>query len=127
MAEARKALFNEVGIEGLKRLIRELFSRALNGDVAAAKVVLLWTIGRPTEMVDVDNVDADEWSRLNASPSVAAVLRALLDGIGCAQAVEMLAKVQEGRAQDGPAAVLDRQDNRTLSRVEREADHRVGK
>jgi hypothetical protein len=78
-------------------------------------------------MVDPDGADADEWCRLNATPTAAQVLRALLDGVGCAQAAEMLLRSHERLAEDGQAAVLGRQDNRTLTQLEGEADHRVGK
>src|SRR5262249_53541046 len=110
-----------------QRLMDHLYDRALRGDMGAAKLVLLWTVGRPVEMVDPDGVDLDEWCRLNATPTAAQVLRALLDGVGCAQAAEMLQRSHERLAQEGQAAVLSRRDNRTLTHLEREADHRVGK
>jgi hypothetical protein len=127
LAEFRKAAVEVVGVEGVRQLMADLYQRALGGDVNAARVVLLYTVGKPQKCVDPDGVDLDEWCRLNATPTAAQVLRALLDGVGCAQAAEMLLRSHERLAEEGQAAVLGRQDNRTLGHLEREADHRVGK
>jgi hypothetical protein len=127
MAAIRKAIVNDLGTDAILCLVRKLYQQGMDGDVNAARVVLMYAVGKPQKVVDPDGADADEWCRLNATPTAAQVLRALLDGIGFAQAAEMLQRSHERLADEGQAAVLGRQDNRTLTHLEREADHRVGK
>jgi hypothetical protein len=51
----------------LEELAKSLLARATRGDLAAAALVLQYTIGKPSEAVDPDDVDRDEWQRLRES------------------------------------------------------------
>jgi hypothetical protein len=46
----RQAFYSAVSQEDLVCIVRSVVERAKTGDIAAAKVVLDWTIGRPGAM-----------------------------------------------------------------------------
>ena len=56
----RKALLDAVTAEDIAAVARKLRDQALDGDVAAAKVLLTYVIGRPAEAVDPDRLDSEE-------------------------------------------------------------------
>jgi hypothetical protein len=61
LAELRKELFDAAETDAVCDVARKMIERACSGDVAAAKLVLQYTLGRPAEMVDLDDVDLDEF------------------------------------------------------------------
>ena len=73
VAELRTALLETVGNDGLAEIVRGLVTAATGGDVAAAKLVLSYTLGKPTEAVDPDATllhEQELTSRLKATGSV---------------------------------------------------------
>src|SRR5262249_47313181 len=64
VAELRRALPDTVAPATLKRLTRKLVKMAEGGDLDAAKLLLLYTLGRPAEATDPDKVPTDEFQRL---------------------------------------------------------------
>jgi hypothetical protein len=62
-AQLRKTFAEAVSDEDLKELAAMLLFKAKSGDVAATKLVLAYTIGRPTEAVDPDGLDRAEAQR----------------------------------------------------------------
>ena len=64
VAEYRKALFECVSIEELKRAIEGIKQKALGGDVAAARLIFQYVLGKPLTPVDPDRLDVDEWQKL---------------------------------------------------------------
>src|SRR5947209_4844825 len=67
VAELRKQLLEAVDASALGRLVDALIEKAKNGDVAAARLVFHYALGKPTEAVDPDRVDADELRLLRES------------------------------------------------------------
>ena len=63
MAECRKALLSAVTTEELTKLMRVLLDKAMQGDMAAAKLVLAYAVGKPAEQADPDQLDVAEWKQ----------------------------------------------------------------
>ncbi len=61
VAQLRKAMLDVVEEEDLQAIVRKLIQLAREGDVAAARLVLAYTLGKPAETVDPDRVDIDDW------------------------------------------------------------------
>jgi hypothetical protein len=59
-AEVRKLLMNTVPGEALAKIILALVEKAQAGDVAAAKIVLQYTAGKPAEAVDPDRIELED-------------------------------------------------------------------
>jgi hypothetical protein len=62
-AALRKAAAQAISDEDLVALMRKLLQQALGGDVAAARLVLLYAVGRPAETVDPDTLDQQEYAQ----------------------------------------------------------------
>ena len=60
VAEIRKLLLNTVPGERLAKIVLALVEKAEAGDVAAAKLVLQYTVGKPAEAVEPDRVEIEE-------------------------------------------------------------------
>jgi hypothetical protein len=61
VAALRAALIASVTAQDIQRVMAALLLEAGNGNVAAARLVLAYTIGKPADAVDPDRVDVDEW------------------------------------------------------------------
>jgi hypothetical protein len=61
LAELRKVLLRSATEENVERLANMLMEKAFAGDLAAAKLLLLYWIGKPKEVAEPDRVDVDEW------------------------------------------------------------------
>src|SRR5262245_27735326 len=57
VAEYQKATLAVVSIERLKRILDAIAKKAEDGDMTAAKLILHYTLGKPTASVDPDQVD----------------------------------------------------------------------
>jgi hypothetical protein len=121
MAEARKAILSDLGTEGVLRITRRLFEQALGGDVNAARVLLLYAVGKPTKAADPDNVDLDEWSKADAMPSLCRVWSRMLENISPQQALQLLRDALQTRSglgiKDLPPADIKRVVDEMRSRV----------
>ena len=67
-AALRQAFQDAVTPADMLALGRRLFAAALRGDWQAAKLVLLFVLGRPPAAVNPDDVDRDEWLRCQDWP-----------------------------------------------------------
>jgi hypothetical protein len=63
-AALRQAVYAVVKPEVVQQLMEMLVQRALGGDLAALKLLLLYAVGRPTEAVNPDTLDQEEWRLL---------------------------------------------------------------
>jgi hypothetical protein len=61
VAALRKALAEAVSEDDLKDVAAALLLQAKAGDLAAAKLLLNYLVGLPTDPVDPDTLDAQEW------------------------------------------------------------------
>jgi hypothetical protein len=78
MASMRRALLSAVDEAALADLGRKMLAAARGGDWVAAKLLLSYTCGRPTDAPDADRLDLDEWALVLARPGMPEVLAALL-------------------------------------------------
>jgi len=76
VASLRKALLDSVTEADVARVGKFLLDRTLSGDVAAAKVLPSYVVGKPTAPVDPDRVELEAWKLLLSWPTVAEVLAA---------------------------------------------------
>jgi hypothetical protein len=67
MASLRAALVRDLDEGRMAALGQKLYDLALAGDLAAAKLLLAYAVGRPREAVDADWLDRDEWA-VRAAP-----------------------------------------------------------
>jgi hypothetical protein len=68
VAARRQALLDAVGPEDVAQVAKKLLALALAGDVAAAKVLLAYVVGKPAQAVHPDRLDLDEVKLLLESP-----------------------------------------------------------
>ena len=69
VAEIRKLLLNTVPGEEIAQVLLAVLEKAKTGDVAAVKLLLQYTVGKPAEAVDPDRVEVDE-HRLRAESTI---------------------------------------------------------
>ena len=70
VAALRSALLEVATPERVRELAERLFQLARGGDMAAAKLLLCYTVGRPTPAVDPDALDLQELRLLAEGPDV---------------------------------------------------------
>jgi hypothetical protein len=63
VAALRQELLKAVTSEDLAGVVRAMIEKAKEGDVAAAKLVLQYTLGKPAQTVDPDRLDEMEWEQ----------------------------------------------------------------
>jgi hypothetical protein len=64
VAQLRAALVNFVTEDDMKHLCFVLKMRAEGGDMQAMKLLFQYVLGKPTETVDPDRLDVDEWQKM---------------------------------------------------------------
>lgn len=67
----RSLLLDRVSDEDLEQIAHALVAKAKGGDVAAARLLFSYLLGRPGEAVDPDRLDADEWRLHQEAPRCA--------------------------------------------------------
>jgi hypothetical protein len=90
MAKLRSIALDAVTEEDLRAVVRKLVDQAKAGDPAAAKFLLAYVIGRPTEAVNPDRLDLEEFRLLDECPTPAQVIRLMLDGLPPAAIVDIV-------------------------------------
>ena len=94
LARNRTLFLVAAGSTQVYEIAHKLVQLALAGNVEAARLVLLYAVGRPTPAVNPDAADEDAWQRHAASPLFAEVCAAAQRD-GFAAALAMLAKIQQ--------------------------------
>jgi hypothetical protein len=61
VAGLRSALLDSISADDLAAIVRALSARARAGDVAAAKLIFAYVLGKPAPIVDPDRLDIEEW------------------------------------------------------------------
>jgi hypothetical protein len=87
-AALRKAFLDALSPERIRDLADRLYGQAVAGDLAAAKLVLAYAVGRPDPAPDPDRVDAGlaEIDLLRQLPNQIEVLKMLSQRLGAHQA-----------------------------------------
>jgi hypothetical protein len=71
VAALRTALLGRVTPEDVEAVADELIRQAKEGDLAAAKLLLSYTLGKPAPAVDPDTLDWQEWENYRRQPDPA--------------------------------------------------------
>src|SRR5688572_8602794 len=64
VASLRMALLEAISHDDVKEVIEAIKEKARQGDVPAARLLLSYAIGKPTEAKDPDRMDIEEWQWL---------------------------------------------------------------
>src|SRR5262245_3366204 len=80
VAALRSALLEEVDEEKFRRMVRDLVEMALDKDLAAIKLVFHYVLGKPTPMVNPDDLDRLEFEQLKRDSVGLGDLHELTDG-----------------------------------------------
>jgi hypothetical protein len=81
VAALRQALLDSVTEQDMQAVALALLVRAKAGDVAAAKLLLAYALGKPAESVDPDTLDLREWLLFQQGPAQEQDLAAVLGGL----------------------------------------------
>lgn len=132
IAAFRTALCQAITDEDIQALARALLDKAKRGDLAAAKLLWLYTIGKPSDSVDPDTLDMHEWQIFRQSPTDGTQLQAVLSSLPIQLACEILRAAMPALKQAKEAKLgrrLDRQEQRRQRRsqdAERSGDPAAG-
>jgi hypothetical protein len=80
-AALRKAFCEAITQRQLRELARSLHERALDGDTAAARLLLSYSLGRPSPQADPDTLDRHEMGVFAAATEMQAQLQELWQGM----------------------------------------------
>src|SRR5213596_2215144 len=61
VAHLREVLLRSATEQNVERLANTIMEKAFAGDMAAARMLLLYWIGKPKEVAEPDRVDVEEW------------------------------------------------------------------
>jgi len=78
VAGLRQAMLEAVAKEDVRAIIGRIVEAAKNGDVAAARLVLAYTVGKPAPAVDPDTLDLHEWALWQQMPIAGQTLLGML-------------------------------------------------
>jgi hypothetical protein len=81
VAALRQAFVSFVSEDDLKHIVFVIKMRAEGGDMAAAKLLLQYALGKPAEAMDPDRVDADEWEKLQEHARPHEEMAAIMNGV----------------------------------------------
>jgi hypothetical protein len=90
VAALRAALLAAVTEEDLEAVARELVRQAKEGDLAAARLLLSYTLGKPAAPVDPDTLDLHEFELFRRVPDPAAEMTAAPQRLGLPLALKYL-------------------------------------
>jgi hypothetical protein len=93
VAAFRRALCESVTDQDFRDLAGRLLQEARRGDLAAVKLLFAYTIGRPTDAVDPDTLDLQEWRLRQQNPVRPEDLALVVDGLPASLACTLLRAV----------------------------------
>lgn len=100
VAGLRRALCAAVSEADIHALVCQLVERARGGDLGAIKLVFAYTIGQPTEAVNPDTLDWQEWQQYRQAPTSAQDLEIIRMALPCLS--QRLATQSLDRLEAGP-------------------------
>ena len=129
-AMLRKVIHEVVTEDQMRDLCADIFLRAQRGDMAAAKLIFQYAIGKPHPAPDPDTLDAHELRTLQANSLTPAAFEPMKDSLPLEPILSLMPLVHDCRAQtlaqgltEG-LAQLDEQDRRRAARVESKAERK---
>src|SRR5262249_43999936 len=90
MAALRQAFLSAATEDRLRELGEKLLTAALAGDWQAAKLYLLYVVGRPAPAVDPDGLDKAEWQLRQEGPETLGELFGAGRRVGFAEALRIV-------------------------------------
>jgi hypothetical protein len=130
-AALRQAFSEAISEDDLKTLAKRLLVQAQNGDVAAAKLVLAYAIGKPVDPVNPDTLDIEELQLFNQFPLSAPDFQRIINnvpvGFTCqllrilVQNAEHQAKLRMAEKFDQDTKKEERRQKRRAARAARKA------
>ena len=78
LAALRRALCETVTEDDVRAVTRKLLQQARDGDPAAIRLLFAYAIGRPTDAINPDTLDLQEWQMYRLAPAGAEELEALV-------------------------------------------------
>lgn len=109
LAAMREAVQQAVTVEDIAQLMQVLLAKALTGDLAAAKLVLQYAVGKPKPVAEPDRVEVDAWELNEQSWTPAKTCNELMAGIPTGIANVMLDATAAARTETLGAALTDPQ------------------
>jgi hypothetical protein len=110
VADLRKAFLEAATPDRMKELSDELFTQAKAGDVAAAKLLLSYVLGKPADVPNPDRTDLDAMQILRAWPSAVEATTLLLNLVAPGCVLDLCQGSLEssgGEVKAGEAKLLD--------------------
>jgi hypothetical protein len=104
MAALRQAFLSVATEERMRELGEKVYAAAVAGDWQAAKLFLLFVVGRPGDAVNPDTLDLAEFQLLASAPSKGRMLLELIDSLPPGAAAELLGRAR-AKVPDANAAV----------------------
>jgi hypothetical protein len=127
VAELRKVALDATTLDDMRAIFRAMIERAGNGDVAAAKLVLQYTLGKPAPAVEPDRLDVDEHHLRAESAVPAGVWTEMLNHLQAHrvnQVADALGPVLERNLLDPITQIVNGEEPTTMSRTARKAMRR---
>ncbi|MFO0864961.1 MAG: hypothetical protein U0744_09970 [Gemmataceae bacterium] len=81
VAKLRQAMLEECAEEDLRELTRAMLNKAKQGDVAAARLICQYSLGKPAKTADPDRVDEDELSVLKGMACPPATVELMVNAL----------------------------------------------
>jgi hypothetical protein len=78
-AGLRRALVNSVSRADIEAIGQRIVALAMDGDMAAAKLLFAYVIGKPADVVDPDTLDVQEWQTFCQKPVQPSAVTRLMD------------------------------------------------
>jgi hypothetical protein len=110
-ARLRKAMLAVVTDEDMQAIAAKLIELARGGDVAAAKVLLAYVIGRPAEAVDPDTVDIHEFQLYHKATAGAEAMGHVIESLPVETACSIVRAVRPILAEAKRKDLLERFQN----------------
>jgi hypothetical protein len=89
VASLRQVLLDSVTDEDMREIAAALIEQAREGNLAATKLLFSYVLGKPTESVNPDTLDAQEWQLYQQAPVTEAGLQTVLGGLPTPLACEI--------------------------------------
>jgi hypothetical protein len=129
-AALRQAFSEAISEDDLKTLAKRLLVQAQNGDVAAAKLVLAYAIGKPVDPVNPDTLDIEELQLFNQFPVSAPDFQRIINnvpvGFTC-QLLRILVQNAEHQAKLRMAQKFDQDTKKEERRQKRRAARKAAR
>jgi hypothetical protein len=127
VAALRQAFFAAVTAEDISTIAQAMIEKARQGDVAAARLVIQYSLGRPAEAVDPDRLDElewQQWTREEVTPAGPEVFTGLHASAANVIARALVPAMQEEHFNELQRQIDEREEERREEEEEDEEDER---